>query len=385
MNQRIWSGLSVTLLMTTLSTATTGQAQQTRALEQASQVSSPGVEVQQETVTTTPTSAQPQVQMKEVVKMGEYQSGGATVAETTEAIAKIQVYESAGNPIAILYVRDIPVLTFIKGQGQANRQSSQVGANAARPTKTASRQQSSQEMALLSEEQEWSQRYNGAEDGLEMENNPVWRATAVAAKLNKLRRDNVDAKAITVRWNERDKAFSIEVNSLELVQINQSTFLADTTRNLAQDALQATNRFRRLLGNAPPVRQIIGMPTKKRRASAPQVAVRPVRPVRFQMKGIASWYGPGFHGRRSASGERYNQNALTAAHRSLPFGTQVVVTNLNNGRSVIVRINDRGPFIRGRVIDLSAAAARELGVMQTGVAPVQIQVLGQPQQVAYDN
>lgn len=90
----------------------------------------------------------------------------------------------------------------------------------------------------------------------------------------------------------------------------------------------------------------------------------------------ASWYGPGFHGRRTANGERFNQNDLTAAHRTLPFGTKVKVTNLHNGRSVVVRINDRGPFSRGRVIDLSKAAARIIGVFQSGTAPVVLEVLG---------
>ena len=92
--------------------------------------------------------------------------------------------------------------------------------------------------------------------------------------------------------------------------------------------------------------------------------------------GMASWYGPGFHGRRTANGEVYNQNALTAAHRSLPFGTKVRVTNVNTGSSVIVRINDRGPFAGGRVIDLSAAAARVIGMIRSGVAPVRIEILG---------
>jgi rare lipoprotein A len=78
--------------------------------------------------------------------------------------------------------------------------------------------------------------------------------------------------------------------------------------------------------------------------------------------GLASWYGPGFHGRRTANGERFNTHALTAAHRSLQFGTQVRVTNNTNGRSVVVRINDRGPYVGGRVIDLSNAAARAIGV-----------------------
>ena len=92
--------------------------------------------------------------------------------------------------------------------------------------------------------------------------------------------------------------------------------------------------------------------------------------------GQASWYGPGFHGRLTANGERYNQNALTAAHRNLRFGTRVKVTNLNNGRSVVVRINDRGPYARGRVIDVSAAAARTLGMVKSGVAPVSVTILG---------
>lgn len=91
--------------------------------------------------------------------------------------------------------------------------------------------------------------------------------------------------------------------------------------------------------------------------------------------GMASWYGDPFHGNLTASGERYNQYALTAAHRSLPFGTWVRVTNLNNGRSVVVRINDRGPFIGGRVIDLSTAAAQTIGMINSGVAPVSVEVL----------
>lgn len=78
--------------------------------------------------------------------------------------------------------------------------------------------------------------------------------------------------------------------------------------------------------------------------------------------GRASWYGPGFHGKPTASGQRFNQNQLTAAHRSLPLGTRAKVTNLQNGRVVEVTINDRGPFIRGRIIDLSRAAARRISM-----------------------
>lgn len=99
--------------------------------------------------------------------------------------------------------------------------------------------------------------------------------------------------------------------------------------------------------------------------------------IASSFSGKASWYGPGFHGRLTANGERYNQNAMTAAHKHLRFGTRVRVTNLNNGRSVVVRINDRGPFVKGRVIDLSAAAARSLNMMHSGVVPVTVKILGQ--------
>lgn len=96
-------------------------------------------------------------------------------------------------------------------------------------------------------------------------------------------------------------------------------------------------------------------------------------------EGIASWYGREFHGRRTASGEIYDMHALTAAHRTLPFGTLLEVYNLDNGRSVQVRVNDRGPFVKGRILDLSRAAAEELGMVTAGLARVRIAVLAWPQ------
>lgn len=94
--------------------------------------------------------------------------------------------------------------------------------------------------------------------------------------------------------------------------------------------------------------------------------------------GIASWYGPGFHGRSSASGKIYDQNELTAAHRTLPLGTRVLVTNLENGKWAEVTITDRGPFVEGRVIDLSYAAARALDMIGPGTIPVRIEVRESP-------
>ncbi|WP_299617028.1 septal ring lytic transglycosylase RlpA family protein [Pelagibius sp.] len=95
----------------------------------------------------------------------------------------------------------------------------------------------------------------------------------------------------------------------------------------------------------------------------------------YDETGIASWYGPGFHGKRTANGEVYDQNALTAAHRTLPMPTMVQVTNLENGRSIRVRINDRGPFAHGRIIDLSKRGAELLGFLRQGTAKVRVQVL----------
>ncbi|OBV12327.1 Rare lipoprotein A [Erythrobacter dokdonensis DSW-74] len=92
--------------------------------------------------------------------------------------------------------------------------------------------------------------------------------------------------------------------------------------------------------------------------------------------GTASYYGRKFHGRRTASGETFDMGAMTAAHRTLPFGSLVRVTNPANGRSVTVRINDRGPFSRGRVIDVSRAAAEELGLITRGHAPVALELIG---------
>ena len=93
-------------------------------------------------------------------------------------------------------------------------------------------------------------------------------------------------------------------------------------------------------------------------------------------RGIASWYGEEFQGKRTSNGEIYNMYEKTAAHRIIPFGTYVQVTNLTNGKKTTVRINDRGPFIKGRIIDLSYAGAREIGLIGPGTAPVELKVVG---------
>ena len=98
--------------------------------------------------------------------------------------------------------------------------------------------------------------------------------------------------------------------------------------------------------------------------------------VNDTMRGISSWYGPNFHGKLTSNGETYNMHAMTAAHKTWPMDTMVRVENLKNGKSVVVRINDRGPFVSGRVIDCSYAAGKAIGLDKTGIAPVKLTVLG---------
>jgi len=97
----------------------------------------------------------------------------------------------------------------------------------------------------------------------------------------------------------------------------------------------------------------------------------------YNETGTASWYGTKFHGKKTANGERYDMHAMSAAHKTLPMPTMVRVTNLNNGRSIVVRVNDRGPFAKSRIIDLSYAAARALGYDNEGTAPVRVEALSQ--------
>lgn len=255
-----------------------------------------------------------------------------------DPVATLYPYRWQGKLAVILRVKNIPVLTFLD-------------ATKSLPAAT----ESTAEMSDVVVE------------------DPVRRAKTVAIRLNQLAQDvNFNPEQITAIWDRSAQAYAIKVGDETLTLIDQITVLPDSTKNPGNDTLQATNRLRRLMGNAAPLKEIAGAP--KGREASPVKRLRSA--IRAIKSGIASWYGPGFHGRLTANGERYNQHGLTAAHKTLPFGTRVRVTNLNNGQAVVVRINDRGPFVRGRVIDLSAGAAKTIGVMGSGVAPVQLEVMG---------
>lgn len=127
-----------------------------------------------------------------------------------------------------------------------------------------------------------------------------------------------------------------------------------------------------MLGKAPGPALDVAPPTRGVRSD--RTPSRP-RSGGLVQTGTASWYGDAFHQRRTANGERFDKHALTAAHRTLPFGTRVRVTHLSSGRSVVLRINDRGPYVKGRVIDLSMAAAHRLDVARAGTARVKIEAV----------
>jgi rare lipoprotein A len=339
---------------------------------------------------TAPTSsAQPS---GDVVKLGEYKTPKASSALNAATIAKIHAHEMAGRPAATLYIRDIPVLTFM-GQKPVASKETKVGE--INSVGTASKTFYSGSSKICCSAQIFGVPFDTNNSTLQVnqasltEDDPVQRASVVAAKINQLVLDKADANKITVTWQANQNQnknlssqqlpsgrFLIKFRNQELVEINENTRLANTTKDLALDALQATNRLRRLIGNASPLNQIANLPTIRIPAPVAKLPRQIAGTVLASFQGIASFYGYDGSGTRTATGERFNPEAMTAAHRSLPFGTRVRVTNTRNGRSVIVRINDRGPYVRGRIIDLSFAAARVLGMMSSGIAPVKIEVLG---------
>lgn len=306
-----------------------------------------------------PSSQPPAIAGSEATPAPEAAADDATAEapRSTQGLVELHAHQSTGN--VILYVRDLPVMTFLGNpETAASGGGDALARDAVKPTAAAS--------ALAAAEPAASAP-------------ALTRATTVAQQIEELYQQGLDASQIEYEWNSEDSRFWVTVDGDRLVAIDEATVLPEQTQNAAEDAWQVTNRLRRLLGGAAPL-EPINQPPRPQRAAidfnppSPGVQFDGYRVV-SSSHGHASWYGPGFSGRPTASGERFNPNDLTAAHRTLPFGTRVRVTYPPTGRSVIVRINDRGPFIRGRTIDLSAGAARQIGLYSAGVGQVQMEVL----------
>lgn len=306
----------------------------------------------------------PQSDSNEQVKMGEQP---ATTSSQTqdETIAKVQTHANAGVQTATVYVRNIPVLNFTMSQGSATD-----------GTKLGTQQRSmviQKSKAISGETSESTDGTSFKTSDVAVSTDPTARASVIAAKINQLHRMGVDAKKISVSWkSDKTERYTVKADGDEIVVIDSQTFSPDTSKNLERDALQVTNRLRRLLGDASPMSQVEGKPKN----AIVSTTLIPSGTVLSSVQGMASWYGPGFDGNYTANGEVFNQEALTAAHPSLPMGTRVRVTNLDTGRMVLVRINDRGPYHGGRILDLSAGAARIIGLTDSGVAPIRLEVMG---------
>jgi rare lipoprotein A len=273
-------------------------------------------------------------------------------AAQPEAISEVHAHKLSGRDAVTVYVKDIPVITFLGSK-------STLGASGEKVATTAKAVPLDNPSILDSAISRVSK-------------DPIVRATALSTKLNQLSQSGADAKSVKVSWQPQKKAYVIKADKDVLVVLGKETILPKSTGSSARDALKITNLVRRQLGDAPDLVSIVGQPKPVWQQNSEWVSTGTVR---LQITGQASWYGPGFDGGRTANGESFNQYAMTAAHKTLPFGTQVRVTNLNNGRSVVVRINDRGPYAGGRVLDLSKGAATQIGVISSGVAPVRIDVL----------
>lgn len=281
------------------------------------------------------------------LKIGETRSQSLARPQS-DVIAKIYSHKINGKSAATVYVRNLPVLTFLSRDQttQKDNSGSKISSKLPSPDKS----QSESYIPL----------------------DPLERATTTAAFINQLPRNGFDENSIVPVWQSGFYAlrFGSELN----IRLDNNLMVLDSTKNKAKDALATANLLRRLVGNAKPLTTIAGAPADKVARIPPSYRL-PVAVASQVVSGMASWYGPGFHGGYTANGERFNQYTMTAAHPSLPFGTPVRVTNTHNGRSVVVRINDRGPFSGGRVIDLSKGAAQVIGLVSSGVAPVRLEIM----------
>jgi rare lipoprotein A len=300
------------------------------------------------------------------------------VRPAASSITELYEHQISGRDAVTLYVRNIPIATFVTPQdSEASSRNPTTAATALVGQVEVSDRPRACADVVRSEAPASA---SAATSCATSESSARMRAIAAAERINQFYRAGQDATNIRLEWNAADTNYQIKADDAELLIVDASVTGAESSPTLSDEALQVTNRLRRQIGNAPPL--TYEGPRRTRTvafgggAAVETAAVSNVA-VRSTAEGYASWYGPGFHGRRTASGEVFNQNAMTAAHRTLPFGTRVRVVNLNNGQSTVVRITDRGPFIHNRIVDLSAGAARAVGLYSAGVGRVRIEILGQ--------
>lgn len=322
------------------------------------------------------------------LKVGETRSQ-SLIRDRDDAIARIHSHKLNGKNAATVYVRGIPIVTYIESEESTKSvsDSKQVNGSSLSKTKSEVKSGSNRESKKQSESVKLPSGFKSSpnfesnsqtkttSDSAESvlaSSNPIERATAAAAMINQLNRDGLDASKIVPAW--KNDSYVIELGDVGMLKFDRQALFPSSQQNQSLDVLESANLLRRLLGGANPVSEIVNAPKPKIAANSPFSTALNNRIIEITT-GMASWYGPGFDGNYSASGEVFNANDLTAAHLSLPFGTVVRVVNMDNNQSVVVRINDRGPYSHGRVIDVSTAAANAIGLISSGVAQVRLEVL----------
>jgi rare lipoprotein A len=346
--------------------------------------------VEAQTVTKSDTQSATQSKsnsLSNTLKVGETRSQSLTRVQD-DSIAKIYTHKLNGKNAATVYVRGIPVVTYIESEESAKPASDSAQTDLTNLFKTKSETKKNSDAIKLPstnvKKEEFSnstntvtntvtKTVNDSADYLLTSPNPVERATAAAALINQLNRDGLDANAIIPAWNNGN--YVIKLGDRATLKFDQQALFPQSQQNQSLDILESANLLRRLLGGANPVSEIVDAPKSIIAAANSSFGSNLNNRIVDIMSGMASWYGPGFDGNYSASGEIFNARDLTAAHPHLPFGTMVRVVNMDNNQSVVVRINDRGPYAEGRVIDISTAAANVIGLISSGVAPVRLEIL----------
>ena len=315
------------------------------------------------------------------LKVGETRSQ-SLIRTKDDAIARIHTHKLNGKNAATVYVRGIPVVTYIEAEESPKSAQENIALDSSKnKSEPKGETKKNSESVKLPSNTTNLEPTNSADspaksaddssENLLTSSNPIERATAAAALINQLNRDGIDANKIIPAWKNGN--YVIKLGDRAMLRFDQQAVFPTSLQNQTQDVLESANLLRRLLGGASPVLEVVNSPKTKFTASSSSSALN--SRIVGVMSGMASWYGPGFDGNYSASGEIFNASDLTAAHPSLPFGTLVRVVNMDNNQSVVVRINDRGPYAHGRVIDISTAAANVIGLISSGVAPVRLEVL----------
>ncbi|MGQ9866182.1 MAG: septal ring lytic transglycosylase RlpA family protein [Pseudanabaenaceae cyanobacterium] len=286
------------------------------------------------------------------LKVGETRSQGMQRV-SRDSLTRVVPHTENGRAAATVFLRGLPVITYLGPVGEPSATGDVKVANPVTRVKVAG---------------------TDTLPGLAAVPDPTERAAIAAATFTEFARSGLAADGVTAVWE--DGAFWLRLGDRAQFVLEEGVQLPNTTGDRERDALQMANLLRRLLGNAAPLSRVANAPP---RPAAPAVASVPaVGQPRRVFAGLASWYGPGLYGRPTATGRPLTRDSFHAAHPYLPLGTTVRITHTANGRSTVLRIEDRGPFHGNRLLDITEAAARALGMISAGLVTVRVEVLSLP-------